>query len=94
MGIYFLPTFVTEKRNNTNNLIQSIMTTMIILVSDESFKDLQACIKQLTEQGLTMSYEAEDADDDSYRYVKVKSATGYGIYALGVIMGKLSTKHQ
>lgn len=67
------------------------MTSMNILASDKCFKNLVSCIKRLTKNGIVISYEAEKADDDGYRYVKVISATGYGIYMLGIEMGKLST---
>lgn len=69
------------------------MTSTIILTSDENFKNLELCIKKLTKAGLTISYESAGVDDEGYRYVKIKAATGYGLYTLGIEMGKLSTNN-
>ena len=87
MGIYFLPTFVTEKRNNINNKIKLIMTTLNLYVSNECFQRLVNAVKALNSYHSVLDLKYSKPDDEGYRNVTITSDNAYHIYKLGIEMG-------
>lgn len=67
------------------------MTTLTLLASKTCYENITLVVKKLNKQGLHIDIKAEEPDEDNYRMIEVKSATAYGIYAIGLEMGKLST---
>lgn len=67
------------------------MTTLKLLASEECFNKMSLVIKNLQEKGENITMKADKPDVNNYRVIKITSLSNYGIYAVGLEMGKLST---
>lgn len=68
------------------------MTTLELLASEKCFNNMSLVISKLQKKGENITMKVGKPDINNYRVIKITSQSNYGIYAVGIEMGKLTIK--